>query len=442
MQLRVCSLFAGAGGIDIAFHQAGFTTVWANEFDRDACKTFRRNFPDIPLVEKDIRKVDAKAIPNFDVLVGGFPCQPFSVVGRQEGFNDDRGNLFFEICRIIDAKHPRAIFLENVANLVQHDNGNTFNVIIGELTKRNYMVKHTVVDACNYGMAQHRTRTYIVCFNNVEDYNSFRFPEPTGLNLRITDIIDRDVHADLKLYFCPGTPKYKELDAAISDVNQLYRFTDYGVVQKSRDGISFTLKANMGTWYDREPIIKDNYGIRKLAPIECFKLQGFPDTFLLDEIPIKSAYKQAGNSVCVPVILEIANNMLKAMTHINNISDTLIGPLKNKKQLDVCLQSKFYHLPSEKIPGPISSIQYIALFQSERIFGRDAGIQYIGVVSNIQFVPRCAIPELPKNSTEIYCRINVSRWYKLSNVYRPLQSNLFYECNHHIFQEEETWQIV
>ena len=104
--MRVCSLFAGAEGIDLAFEQAGFTTVWANEFDKDACKTFRRNFPGIPLVEKDIRKVKADSIPDFDVLVGGFPCQPFSIVGRQEGFNDNRGNLFFEICRVIDAKSP------------------------------------------------------------------------------------------------------------------------------------------------------------------------------------------------------------------------------------------------------------------------------------------------------------------------------------------------
>ena len=133
--MKVASLFSGIGGIDLGFLQAGFDIVWANEYNHDAAETYRFNFnPDI-LVEQDIRKVSAKLIPDFDVLVAGFPCQPFSIMGKQRGFADPRGNLFFEIARIVDVKRPRVIFLENVENLVNHDSGKTFLVIYN--TRRN-----------------------------------------------------------------------------------------------------------------------------------------------------------------------------------------------------------------------------------------------------------------------------------------------------------------
>ena len=121
--MRVCSLFSGIGGIDLAFQQAGFEIVWANEFDRDAAKTYRHNFGGEHLVERDIKSVRTEDIPAFDVLVAGFPCQPFSIAGKQKGFDDPRGNLFFEIARIVKDKRPPVIFLENVANLLEHDDG-------------------------------------------------------------------------------------------------------------------------------------------------------------------------------------------------------------------------------------------------------------------------------------------------------------------------------
>ena len=124
--MRVASLFSGIGGIDLGFQQAGFDIVWANEFDKDAARTYRKNLGGEHLVEKDIRAVDVTSIPDFDVLVAGFPCQPFSSAGKQKGFQDPRGNLFFEIARVVEAKRPSVVFLENVSNLVQHDDGKTF----------------------------------------------------------------------------------------------------------------------------------------------------------------------------------------------------------------------------------------------------------------------------------------------------------------------------
>lgn len=138
MLMRVCSLFSGIGGIDLGFKQAGFEIVWANECDKYAAKTYRKNFGDKNLVEADITKIDATTIPDFEVLIAGFPCQPFSVAGKQKGFKDNRGNLFYEIVRIVDTKKPKIIFLENVANLLEHDEGKSFLTVYNALVPYGY----------------------------------------------------------------------------------------------------------------------------------------------------------------------------------------------------------------------------------------------------------------------------------------------------------------
>lgn len=297
--MRVCSLFCGIGGIDLAFVKAGHEIVWANDIDKYACRTYRHNFPDTPLVEGDIRSIDKKDIPDFDILTAGFPCQPFSVCGKQKGFSDERGNLFFEIGKVIDEKHPSVVFLENVANLTEHDKGKTFNVIHNELAGRGYFIRYLIADACDYGIPQHRMRTYIVAFTDRNDCERFTFPEKVPLEKHITDIIDLSLKADDKYYYLPELAKYRRLNEFISDEKQLYRFADYGI-QSSKDGISFTLKANMGTYYDRVPIIKDYFGIRNITPSECLALQGFPKEFMFpSSVPERERYKQAGNTVCI-----------------------------------------------------------------------------------------------------------------------------------------------
>lgn len=313
---KVCSLFAGIGGIDLAFEQAGFEIVWANEIDKDACSTYRHNFPNTVLVEDDIRNINAENIPDFDVLTAGFPCQSFSVCGNKKGFKDDRGNLFFEIMRIADKKKPKIVFLENVANLTEHDNGRTFNRIHNELSERNYIIRYLIADACNYGIPQHRTRTYIVAFKDEVMCNEFRFPKEQPLNIHIFDIINRSIKADDKFYLDESTIQYQKIKTAITDDNQIYRFSDYGI-QKSKDGISFTLKANMGIWYNRVPIIKDNFGIRTITPKECLTLQGFPKSFGFPSIPMKSMYKQCGNTVVVPIVYSIAYKINLLLNYVH-----------------------------------------------------------------------------------------------------------------------------
>ena len=258
------------------------------------------------MVEGDICTIDKYDIPDFDILAAGFPCQPFSVCGKQKGFSDERGNLFFEIGKVIDAKHPSIVFLENVANLTEHDHGKTFNVIHNELAGRGYFIRYLVADACDYGIPQHRKRTYIVAFSDRTACESFTFPEKVSLEKRITDIIDVTVKADDKYYYSPDSAKHQRLSRYIADEKQLYRFADYGI-QSSKDGISFTLKANMGTYYDRVPIIKDNFGIRNITPTECLALQGFPKNISFPlAVPEREQYKQAGNTVCIEIIEKIA----------------------------------------------------------------------------------------------------------------------------------------
>ena len=309
-ELKVGSLFAGIGGIELGFEQVGFKIIWANEFDKDTCATYRYNFPDVKLFEEDIRKLDVSKLDHVDVVTAGFPCQPFSVCGNKKGFEDERGNLFFEIMRVVDEIHPPIIFLENVANLTEHDNGRTFNIIHNELISRDYFIRYLVADACDYGVPQHRTRTYIVAFKAQEACECFEFPEKCKLEKRIFDVIDKTAKIDERYYLQPETYQYNKMADVINDENQIYRFSDYGI-QSGKDGISFTLKANMGTWRDRIPIIKDNYGIRKITPYEALTLQGFPETYKFNGISSRAAYKQIGNSVCVPVINKIAKEILK-----------------------------------------------------------------------------------------------------------------------------------
>ena len=310
--MTIGSLFAGIGGIDLGFEQAGFRAIWANDINKNVCKTYRYNFPNVNLYECDIRSLDPSILQPVDVLTAGFPCQPFSVCGQKKGFADERGNLFFEIMRFADVLQPPIIFLENVANLTEHDNGRTFNVIHNELVSRDYAIRYLIADACDYGIPQHRTRTYIVAFKSQKACDSFRFPEKCELQKHLFDVIDKTVKGKDRYYVSEGSYEHNRLSAAITDDKQIYRFSDYGI-QASKDGISFTLKANMGTWKNRVPYIKDNFGIRKITPYECLALQRFPNSFKFPDIPIASAYKQCGNSVCVPLIQQIAKNIFKLL---------------------------------------------------------------------------------------------------------------------------------
>lgn len=302
----VCSLFSGIGGIDLGFMQAGFDIIWANEMDAAACRTYRHNFSDSNLVECDIRKVAVSDIPDFDVLTAGFPCQPFSIAGRQKGFNDKRGNLFFEISRIVDSKRPKIVFLENVSNLMEHDNGKTFLVIYNSLAQFGYSVYYRVMAGNEYGnLPQIRKRIYIVAVNESMVNINYQHPEPIELTLKSSDIIHRNERKN-EIYYYNGTEMYSYLKDNMKYQNAIYRITDHEV-RWTKNGMCPTLTANMGTYPDRVPVVWDDFGIRKLTLRECLDFQGFPNEFYFpNTITIDDAYKQIGNSVCVPVIKRLA----------------------------------------------------------------------------------------------------------------------------------------
>ena len=189
----MCIFFAGVGGIDKGFEQNKlFKIVYANEYDSYPIETYELN-SNIKVDRRDIHEVQASEIPDFDVMLAGFPCQAFSIAGNRKGFDDEkgRGTLFFELVRIIKVKKPQVIFLENVKNLVGHDKGNTFSVIIDELKKEGYKVKYSVLNAMEYGnIPQNRERIYIVAFKNTNWYKNFEFPLPIPLTKSYLDIID------------------------------------------------------------------------------------------------------------------------------------------------------------------------------------------------------------------------------------------------------------
>ena len=310
----VGSMFAGVGGIDLAFEQAGFKVIWANELDKHACRTYRLNFDESILVEGDIQNISTDDIPEFDVLVAGFPCQAFSSVGLLKGFEDPRGNLFFETARVIAAKRPRLVFFENVANLIKHDNGNTFVTISCTMEKLGYYMTYKVMNASDYGIPQQRNRIYIVASTSNEFIEKFKFPNERPLEKDAFAYFEKEHQPDE--YYMDHHRKWNEMMAYMDDRHRIYRFTDWGI-SRGRDGICPTLLAAMGSPYERIPFFYDNYSVRKITQKEAARLQGFPESFNwpIRSIP-KQVYKQIGNSVCVPIVKEIADNIMSAIKEV------------------------------------------------------------------------------------------------------------------------------
>lgn len=302
-------MFAGIGGIDLAFEQAGCAIVWANEQDKYACKTYRLNFGNKFLVEDDIKNVHTNDIPEFDILTAGFPCQAFSSVGLLQGFNDPRGNLFFEVIRVVKAVKPRVVFLENVANLLKHDEGNTFKVIKKQLEDLGYTVLFQVMNAKEYGnLPQQRNRIYIVAFRFKKNLIKFKFPEMIPLTRTAFDLYDKE-RQDGRFYM-DNHRMWDRMMEYMTERDRVYRFTDWGL-SRSREGICPTLLAAMGSGFERIPFFYDDYSVRLMTPRECARLQGFPEDYILPDTNEKQVYKQIGNSVAVPVVFRIAENIVK-----------------------------------------------------------------------------------------------------------------------------------
>jgi len=230
---------------------------------------------------------------------------------RKKGFEDPRGNLFFEIIRVLKAKRPPIVFLENVPNLIDHDNGKTFITIHNALVELGYCIRYSILDAKEYGnVPQTRKRVFIVAFLDLSMCQRFKYPEPIERTVNLNDIIDRKIKHDDIYYYQANSFYYNDLIKIVTDKNALYKIEDAGVI-KTKHYVCPTLTANMGTYPDRVPVVIDDFGIRKITPKECLALQGFPKEYIFKGISLNSAYKQCGNSVCVNVIKRIAEEIKK-----------------------------------------------------------------------------------------------------------------------------------
>ncbi|MDD7575786.1 MAG: DNA cytosine methyltransferase [Sodaliphilus sp.] len=305
-------LFAGIGGFRIALQSLGGKCVFSSEWDANAQKTYFYNFGEIPY--GDITKESIKnCIPDgFDVLCAGFPCQAFSIAGYRKGFEDTRGTLFFDVAEIIKRKRPKAVFLENVKNLYTHDNGKTFAVIKATLEELGYVVYHKVMNSMEYAnVPQNRERIFIVCFdpNQVKNHHQFSFPERTELTHTIHDCIDPEIN-DKALFYGAKFIHYEELKRDMVSMDTIYQWRRQ-YVRENKSNVCPTLTANMGTGGHNVPLILTKYGIRKLSPKECINFQGYPKEYQFPTTIANSAkYKQAGNSVVVPLITKVCQNII------------------------------------------------------------------------------------------------------------------------------------
>ena len=309
-KFTIIDLFAGIGGIRLAFQQEGGYTVYSSEWDKFAQTTYRINFGETP--DGDITQVDVKDIPDHDILLGGFPCQPFSQAGKKKGFDDARGTLFFDIARILKTKRPKAFMLENVKQLRGHDKGKTLEVILNVLNELNYYVPEPqVLNAYNFGVPQNRERLIIVGFNKdylPNDYDKFEYPiDPIGQtldNVKVGNILENDVSDRFtisdKLWsgHLERKEKHKKKGNGFgySLFNENSKYTSTISARYYKDGSEALIEQK-----DKNP--------RMLTPRECARLQGFPEEFI---IPVSNAraYKQFGNSVCIPVIRAVAKQMV------------------------------------------------------------------------------------------------------------------------------------
>jgi len=313
---KFIDLFAGIGGFRIAMQNVGGKCIFTSEWNENAKKTYRANFGETPFgdITKDYTK---NYIPeNLDILCAGFPCQAFSIAGYQKGFHDTRGTLFFDLEKIIEAKRPKVVFLENVKNLVSHDKGNTFKIILEILEQKLGYKAYTKIlnSATHANVPQNRERIFIVAFdtNQINNHSDFKFPEPIPLTKTIHDILEKGKQAD-SLYYKKDHKYYSELKKTMTSKDTIYQWRRV-YVRENKSNVCPTLTANMGAGGHNVPLVLDDYGIRKLTPKECFAFQGYPmDKYILPNIANSSLYMQAGNSVTTTLIERIGNEILKVL---------------------------------------------------------------------------------------------------------------------------------
>lgn len=317
MIYKAIDLFSGIGGIRLGFVLAfkeRIKFVYANEIDQFSCETYKANFGENP--QGDITKVNLENIPDFDILLAGFPCQAFSIAGKKRGFNDIRGSLFFNIANILKHKKPDAFLLENVKHLVNHDKGRTFQIIKDVLTEDlEYFIHTKILNAKDFGVPQNRERIFIVGFK--KNYE-FKFPEPLNIDVKIEEILEEPVEESYYLSheYLEGLKKHRARHEAkgngfgyeVIPKNGIANALVCGGMGRERNLVKDKFLPNAWKKEGDDIQLRNEEGLRKMTPREWARLQGFPDSFKFP-VSMTQSYKQLGNSVSVPVIKAIAKRM-------------------------------------------------------------------------------------------------------------------------------------
>ena len=334
MKFNVASLFAGVGGICLGFKRAGCKILSANEIDVNACKTYRLNHKDIKLIEDSILNLTPSTLSKIDILTAGFPCQPFSQAGHGKGFDDERGKLFFEIPKLLKKLQPQAYFLENVKTLYSHNDGKSFAKVRNEMRDAGYSFIPFILNAAKYSnIPQGRERIYIVGFKGEQEYfftkpikvnfipnfgqktlsANFQIPREVKLNKRVRDFLQNDEVLQNDIYCDKSNGIHRKVREIAKNLDTVYQYRRH-YVRENKSNLCPTLTANMGVGGHNVPIILDGEYPRRLTPKECFNLQGFPKNFKLpQDVSRGQLYKQAGNSVVVPMIEIIAKEMVRVL---------------------------------------------------------------------------------------------------------------------------------
>jgi DNA (cytosine-5)-methyltransferase 1 len=314
--MKHVDLFAGTGAFSYAFQKHGATTVFANDMLESSKTLYDSNFTGHTLTCKDLNTLTPQEIPAHDILTGGFPCQPFSIAGRRAGFDDARSNVFYKILEILDHHKPRCVVLENVKNLTTHDNKNTFKVIREELEKRGYHLTFKVLNTAQItGVPQHRERIYIVGLRSKELADAFSLEFPAVPKRPIAELLDATVPD--KYYYKEGTKAWDLVGPVEMSPDTVYQYRRV-YIRENKNNECPTLTANMGQGGHNVPLVRDAKGKRKLTPRECFRFQGFPDSYVLPGLSDSKLYALAGNAVSVPVVDLIAGRLVQVLKMPSN----------------------------------------------------------------------------------------------------------------------------
>jgi len=314
--MKIVDLCSGTGAFSYVFEKHGHQCVFSNDMIKESKDIYELNMKsNNTFVLDNIHNIKTENIPSHDILCSGFPCQAFSIAGKRKGFDDERSNVFWKITDILEFHKPKIIILENVKNLVSHDKGNTFKIIKDNLEKIGYHIKYNILDTCKItNIPHHRERIYIVGFLDKSLNDAFGFNFEHVSNHKINLFLEENINE--KYYYTNKLKVYDEIKKNIVkhvNTDTIYQYRRY-YVRENKNKCCPTLTANMGSGGHNVPLIKDDNGIRKLTPRECFNFQGFPETYQLpDNLSDSKLYKLAGNAVSVPVIDKIIVNIMNIL---------------------------------------------------------------------------------------------------------------------------------